>query len=309
MFLDFSSPVFALAPLAGWSDLPLRECVKKFGADLTVSEMVSADALVFNRKRSQRLFAKSPLETPYSVQLSASKPAMLREAVCVLNDEEGIDIIDLNAGCPAPKVVRGGAGSALLKNPTLLGEMVETIKKASQKPLTSVKIRLGFEADHSVTLAKICEASGADFITVHGRTRAGGFTAAVDYEAIAAVKRSVKIPVIANGDIVSAECARAVLAQTNADGAMIGRGAMGAPWIFAELKNMPLENLRQQVILEHFDSMIRFYDDFGVPLFRKHLHRYSKGHSEAAAFRAHINGLDDAAAVRELITTFFGGAE
>ncbi|GHV04391.1 tRNA-dihydrouridine synthase [Campylobacterota bacterium] len=277
---------------------------------MTVSEMVSANALAHNPKRSRKLYEKSPLETPYSVQLAASNAAVLAEAVRILNDEEWIDIIDLNAGCPAPKVVRGGGGSALLKSPALLGTLIETIKKTSSKRQTSVKIRLGFSENNGVELAKVCESAGADFVAVHGRTRAGGFESPVDYNAIGEIKTALKIPVIANGDIDSYELAQTVFAATNADGVMIGRGAMGSPWIFEQLtRNIaaPTNELKRAVVLEHFDAMRAFHGDFAVPLFRKHLHRYSKGLAGATQFRNRINHEESAAVIRELISLVFEG--
>lgn len=287
MVFDFSQKRFILAPLAGWTDLPFRQTVKKFGADLTVSEMVSSNALVHNPSRSHKLYEKSPLETPYSVQLAGSDAAVIARAVEILNGAEGIDIIDLNAGCPAPKVVRSGGGSCLLKTPALLHELVSTIKKASNKPLTSVKIRLGFNENNAIELAKACEDAGADFIVVHGRTRAGGFTAPVDYASIGAIKHALKIPVVANGDIDSFEKAQRVFEQLK----------LGQAEVTIELK--------RAVVLEHFDNMIAFHGAFGVPMFRKHLHRYVKAISGAAHFRNRINHESDPAIVRELIADFF----
>jgi tRNA-dihydrouridine synthase B len=305
--IDFSKPLYALAPLAGWSDLPFRETVKLFGADLTVSEMISANALAFNPRRSERLWKKSPLEAPYAVQLCASDLKILQQAVEVINDQDGVDVIDLNAGCPAPKVVRGGAGSALLKDPALLFSMVSALKKISRKPLLSVKMRLGFGTKNGVALSKACEDAGADFLTVHGRTKSGGFTAPVDYEAIGEIKEKVKIPVIANGDIDSYEKALKVLEITSADGIMIGRAAMGAPWIFAELKERRRSvSAARSAALSHFDACIKFYGNQGVLLFRKHLHRYSRGLDKAAKFRREINNETDVKTVRGMIEEIMG---
>jgi tRNA-dihydrouridine synthase B len=305
--IDFSKPLYALAPLAGWSDLPFRAAVKLFGADLTVSEMISANALAFNPRRCEKLWQKSPLETPYAIQLCASDPKILQRAVEIINDQDGIDIIDLNAGCPAPKVVKNGAGSALLKDPALLFSMVSAIKKSSRKPLLSVKMRLGFGTKNGGALARACEEAGADFLTVHGRTKNGGFSAPVDYEAIGEIKEAVKIPVIANGDIDSYEKALTVLEITKADGVMIGRAAMGAPWIFAELKERRKSvSTARLVALSHFDACIKFYGERGVLLFRKHLHRYSRGFNKAAAFRRAINNETDAGAVRAMIEEIMG---
>jgi len=224
--LSFDDPVYVLAPLAGYTDLPFRSVVKKFGADLTVSEMLSSNALVHGSQKTLHMLKKSPIEDPYSVQIAASEVETTKRAVEVLNEHEGIDIIDLNCGCPVPKVVGHGSGSSLLLNLPLMGEIIRTIKDTSNKNLTSVKIRLGFEKKNHIDIAKMVEDSGADFLAVHGRTRAGKFKATVDYDAIAQIKKAVSIPVIANGDIDSYEKAKWVLEHTGADGLMIGRGAI-----------------------------------------------------------------------------------
>jgi len=234
--LDFSKPLYVLAPLAGLTDLPFRSVVKKFGANLTVSEMISANALVHNSKKSLKMVKKSPFETPYSVQIAGSNESVIKGAVEVLNEISGIDIIDLNCGCPVPKVVSHGSGSSLLKDLKKMGQIIKTIKDTSKKSMTSVKIRIGFQEKKPVEIAKVCEANGADFIAVHGRTRVDKFKGEVDYDAIRQIKNAISIPVIANGDIASYEKANWVLEFTGANGVMIGRGAIGNPWIFYQLK-------------------------------------------------------------------------
>jgi tRNA-dihydrouridine synthase B len=229
-------PIYVLAPLAGYTDLPFRRVVKSFGADLTVSEMISSNALFHGSEKTKKMIEKSPNEDPYSVQIAGSETNIIKGAVEILNGENGIDIIDLNSGCPAPKVVRNGSGSALLKDLKLLQELTRTIKDNSNKSFTSVKIRIGFNEKYPVEIARAVEDGGADFITVHGRTRSGGFKSEVDYDAIAEIKRSISIPVIANGDITDFKKAQYVLNHTGADGLMIGRGAVGNPWIFHQLK-------------------------------------------------------------------------
>jgi tRNA-dihydrouridine synthase B len=260
--LNFDNPLYVLAPLAGFTDLPFRSVVKKFGADLTVSEMLSSNALAHGSEKTLHMLEKSPLEDPYSVQIAGASVDVVRDAVEVLNEQEGIDIIDLNCGCPVPKVVGHGSGSSLLKNLPLMGEIIRTIKDTSKKPLTSVKVRLGFEDKNHVAIAKTVEDNGADFLAVHGRTRAGKFKAPVDYDAIKEMKESVSIPVIANGDIDSYEKAKWVLEHTGCDGVMIGRGAVGAPWIFHQLKNGSSNvslAIKHEIILEHYDRMIELY--------------------------------------------------
>ena len=191
--LSFDAPIYVLAPLAGYTDLPFRSVVKKFGADLTVSEMLSSNALVHGSSKTLSMIEKSPNEDPYSVQLAGAEVDVIKRAVEILNEQEGIDVIDLNCGCPVPKIVGHGSGSSLLLNLPLMGDIIKTIKDTSNKSLTSVKIRLGFEKKNHIEIAKIVEGSGADFLAVHGRTRAGKFKSEVDYDAIREIKESVKI--------------------------------------------------------------------------------------------------------------------
>ena len=310
--LSFDNPLYVLAPLAGFTDLPFRSVVKKFGADLTVSEMLSSNALAHGSQKTLHMLEKSPLEDPYSVQIAGADVDIVKRAVEVLNEQEGIDIIDLNCGCPVPKVVGHGSGSSLLLNLPLMGDIIKTIKETSNKELTSVKIRLGFEEKNHVDIAKVVEDSGADFLAVHGRTRAGKFKAAVDYDAIAEIKKAVSIPVIANGDIDSYEKAKWVLEHTGADGVMIGRGAVGAPWIFHQLRTgeeYVSQEIKHQIVMEHFDKMIEFYGEYGAILFRKHTHTYSKGYRGASALRNQVNTVDDVAEFRAILDEFFKNSE
>ena len=309
MNLDFSKPLYFLAPLAGLTDLPFRSVVKKFGVDVTVSEMISSNALAYGSKKTYKMLEKSPLEVPYSVQIAGSNPEIIKRALDVINQRDDIDIVDLNCGCPVPKVVNNLQGSALLTDLKKMGKAIETIKNYSNKKYTSVKIRLGFNEKNHIEIAKVCEDSGADFIAVHGRTRQGKFKAPVDYDAIAEVKSAVKIPVIANGDIDSPSKAKWVLEHTKCDGIMIGRAAVGRPWIFKEIKENMQEASREliaEVVLEHFEQMINFYGEYGVILFRKHLHTYSKhGYKNATGFRDAINRVTDVNEAREIISNFF----
>lgn len=309
MKLDFSKPLYALAPLAGFTDLPFRSVVKKFGVDLTVSEMISSNALVHDSKKTHKMLEKSELETPYSIQIAGSDLNVIRGAVEIINDKEGVDIIDLNCGCPAPKVVNNLQGSSLLTDLVQMGKVIETIKKYSTKEYTSVKIRLGFNEKNHLAIAKVCQESGADFIAVHGRTRAGRYKAAVDYDAIRDIKSSVAIPVLANGDIDSPKKAKKVLEYTSADGVMIGRAAVGKPWIFHQIKEgmeSVSSELVKEVVLEHFEQMLAHYGKYGAVMFRKHLHTYSKaGYLGASAFRDLVNRIEDPQEMREAIETFF----
>ena len=310
--LTFEGPMYVLAPLAGYTDLPFRSVVKKFGADLTVSEMLSSNALVHNSEKTLHMLQKSSVEDPYSVQISGSSVDVIKAAVEILNTHDGIDVIDLNCGCPVPKVVGHGSGSSLLLDLPLMGSIIRTIKDTSNKNMTSVKMRLGFEKKNHVDIAKMIEDSGADFIAVHGRTRTGKFKAEVDYDAIKEIKESVSIPVIANGDIDSYQKAKWVLEHTGSDGIMIGRGAVGAPWIFHQLRSGEenIDNaLKHTIIMEHFDKMIEFYGQHGVAMFRKHTHTYSKGYRGASKLRDEVNRINDMQEYRNLLDEFFTNSE
>jgi len=306
--LSFNTPLYVLAPLAGFTDLPFRSVVKKFGADLTVSEMISSNALAYGSKKTIKMLERSPNEDPYSIQIAGAEVDIVRRAVEFLNTQEGIDIIDFNCGCPVPKVVGHGSGSSLLRDLPQMGRLIETIKKTSNKSTTSVKIRLGFEEKNHLEIARVVQESGADFIAVHGRTRAGKFKSEVDYDAIGEIKASVDIPVIANGDIDSFDKAQWVLKHTKADGVMIGRGAVGAPWIFHQLKTGSADidlMVKHEIIMEHYDKMIEFYGPKGVAMFRKHTHTYSKGYEGASLLREKVNHISDPVQYREVIDGFF----
>ena len=305
--IDFSKKPLFLAPLAGFSDLPLRSVVKKFGCDVTVSEMISANALVYESSdKTLEMLKKSPNEEPYVVQIAGSDIENIKKAVQIINKFDGIYGLDLNCGCPVPKVVRQGAGSALLNDLDKLQNIISAIKSVSNKKSLSVKFRLGFNDKNEECIAKACEEAGADYIAVHGRTRAGGYSAKVDYEAIARVKASVKIPVIANGDI-NAQNADEILNLTKCDALMIGRASIGNPWIFHEIKAKSSVDkaLKQKIIIAHFDAMIEHYGEHGAAIFRKHLHRYSKGTPGASAFRDEINHIAEPDILRQKIQTFF----
>ncbi len=306
--IDFSKPIVALAPLAGYTDLPFRSVVKNFGVDYTVSEMISSNALAYNSEKTKKMILKSPNEDPYFVQLSGSKPDIMQIAVEKLNAFDGIAGIDLNCGCPAPKVFNHGSGSNLLGDLPRLQEMLKTIKKYSNKQYTTAKIRIGIDEKIPVDIAKAIEDCGIDFIAVHGRTKKGAYKAPVDYDAIAAIKEAVSIPVIANGDITDLAKVKYVLEHTKADGVMIGRGAVGKPWIFHQIATGSEEvsnELKKEIIIEHFNKMIEHYLDYGVIMFRKHLHTYSKGYDGANEFRNKINTVTDPKEMLEIINQFF----
>ena len=306
--VDFSKPVIALAPLAGYTDLPFRSVVKNFGVDYTVSEMISSNALAYNSEKTIKMLEKSPNEDPFFIQLAGNKTEILIAAIEKLNAIDGIAGIDLNCGCPAPKVFNHGSGSNLLGDLPRLQEMLRTIKKYSNKQYTTCKVRIGVDEKIPVDIAKAIEDCGIDFIAVHGRTKKGAYKAPVDYDAIAAIKQSVSIPVIANGDITDVEKAKYVLDYTKADGIMIGRGAIGKPWIFHQIssKNEMIDNsLKKEIIKEHLNKMVLHYDKYGVVMFRKHLHTYSKGYDGANNFRDKVNHITEPKEMLELINQFF----
>ncbi len=307
--LDFSKPIYALAPLAGFTDLPFRSVVKKFGVDLTVSEMISSNALIHHSKKTYKMLEKAPIENPYSIQIAGSDLGVIRRAVEIINERDDVTCIDLNCGCPAPKVVNNLQGSSLLTDLPQMAKVIETIKKYSNKEYTSVKFRLGFNEKNHVEIAKLCEDAGADYIAVHGRTRAGRYKAPVDYDALAEIKRNIHIPMFANGDIDTPEKAKWVREYTGAEGVMIGRAAVGKPWIFRQIKEgmvAPTPALIKEVVLEHFDQMIKYYDKYGAIIFRKNLHSYSKaGYAGASAFRNVVNRIEDPKEMREVVEAFF----
>ena len=307
--LDFSKPIYALAPLAGFTDLPFRSVVKKFGVDLTVSEMISSNALIHNSKKTYKMLERAPIENPYSIQIAGSDLSVIRKAVEIINERDDVTCIDLNCGCPAPKVVNNLQGSSLLTDLPQMAKVIETIKKYSNKEYTSVKFRLGFNEKNHVEIAKLCEDAGADYIAVHGRTRAGRYKAAVDYDALAEIKQNVNIPMFANGDITTPEKAKWVREYTGAEGVMIGRAAVGKPWIFKQIKEgmeEPTAELIKEVVLEHFDQMINHYDKYGAIIFRKNLHSYSKaGYQGASLFRNEVNRIEDPKEMRDVIEAFF----
>ena len=304
--IDFKANPLFLAPMAGFTDPPFRSVVKQFGADVTISEMISSNALVYESQKSLKMLEKTPFETPYIVQIAGGDEDILKKAILILNELDFIDGIDFNCGCPVNKVVKQCAGSALLENLELFRKLVGVIKTHNKKQFTSVKFRLGFNDKYPEKMAQICEELGVDFISIHGRTRKQLYSGSADYNSIAKAKKSVKIPVIANGDI-NAQNAKEVLKITACEGLMIGRASVGNPWIFYEIKEGKSVNeaLKKRIILTHFEEMIKHYKAMGVSIFRKHLHEYSKGYKDASAFRDMINRIDDANLMRTKIEEFF----
>lgn len=302
-----------LAPMAGVSDRAYRELCVRFGAAYCVSEMVSSKALSFNSKKSEELMEILDLERPCGIQIFGDDPKCMADAAKHALENRP-DIIDINMGCPAPKISSNGSGSALMKNPRLCGEIVKAVTAVTDIPVT-VKIRKGWDDDsvNAVEVAKICESAGAAAITVHGRTRQQYYKPPVDYDIIKAVRESVSVPVIANGDIDSAERAKEVMDITGCDLVMIGRATLGNPWIFSQI-NAFLENPnvkihtpdleeRLGVMIEHIGKMVEYKGEHMAMLqARKLVVGYFKGMKGAAALRneaGKIKTLDDLYELRQ----------
>ena len=305
--LPFNYPIVALSPLAGYTDLPFRKVVKKYDADWTISEMINGNALAFENDRTIKMLEKNSNETPYSVQIAVNSPEVAKKAIEVINRYDFIDGVDLNVGCPVKKAIKSGYGGNLLNEPDNLSKIIETIAKNHNKQFFSVKMRIGFNEINGVERAKLIENSGAEILTVHGRTVSQLYSGETNYEEIAKIKSVLKIPVLANGNIDSYEKANWVFDYTKCDGVMIGRGAIGSPWIFKEIKEnrgVTLEE-KKEVVLEHFKTIIEWYGEYGTILFRKHLHTYSKGYRGASEFRTKINGITSSKELFFLIDKFF----
>ena len=302
-----------LAPMAGVSDRAYRELCVRFGAAYCVSEMVSSKALSFNSKKSEELMEISDLERPCGIQIFGDDPKCMADAAKHALENKP-DIIEINMGCPAPKISSNGSGSALMKNPRLCGEIVKAVTAVTDIPVT-VKIRKGWDDDsvNAVEVAKICESAGAAAITVHGRTRQQYYKPPVDYDIIKAVRESVSVPVIANGDIDNAERAKEVMDITGCDLVMIGRATLGNPWIFSQI-NAYLENPnvkihtpdleeRLGVMIEHIGKMVEYKGEHMAMLqARKLVVGYFKGMKGAAALRneaGKIKTLDDLYELRQ----------
>jgi tRNA-dihydrouridine synthase B len=307
-------PVF-LAPMAGVSDRPFRQLCWRLGAGLTVSEMVSADVRLWDSRKTRLRLDHAGEPEPRSVQILGADPRAMAEAAR-LNVERGAQIIDINMGCPARKVCGALAGAALLRDEALVGRILEAVVASVAVPVT-LKIRTGWDLTHrnGVIIARIAEQAGIQALTVHGRTRACGYTGPVDYASIRAIKQTVSIPVIANGDIDSPEKARQVQDHTGADAVMIGRAARGRPWIFREIAHYLTTGERLSPpgpaeigrwVLEHLANLHAFYGETaGVRIARKHLAWYSQPWRGGAAFRARANRIEQGRGQLALARNFF----
>jgi tRNA-dihydrouridine synthase B len=304
-----------VAPMAGVTDRPFRQLCRRLGAGLAVSEMVTADASLWGSRKTVRRLDHRGEQAPISVQIVGAEPAKLAEAAKV-NVDHGAQIIDINMGCPAKKVCKVAAGSALLRDEILVARILDAVVAAVDVPVT-LKIRTGWDADNrnGVAIARIAEQAGVQALAVHGRTRADRFAGMAEYATIRAIKSAVSIPVIANGDIDSPTKAKAVLEQTGADGLMIGRAAQGCPWIFRDINHYlatgeqlarPPVSWIRDLMLEHLEALYALYGrEHGVKVARKHIAWYSSSLRHSAEFRGRINQAQTTQEQDRLIKHYF----
>ena len=302
---------FVLAPMAGVTDMPFRTLCKEQGAGLICMEMISAKAISFHNKNTIALMKIDPCEHPVSMQLFGSEPELMAEVAKSIEDKD-FDILDINMGCPVPKVVNNGEGSALLKNPELIVQIIKSVSSAIQKPVT-VKVRIGFENApvDIVEIARRAEDAGAAAIAVHGRTRQQYYSGTADWDIIRQVKEAVSIPVIGNGDVDSPLKAEALLKQTGCDGVMIGRAVRGNPWIFREMNHYfqtgellprPSSEEIREMILRHARAQIALKGEFtGIREMRKHVAWYTAGMRHSAGLRRASNTIESYEALQELL--------
>lgn len=301
-----------LAPMAGVTDLPFRLLCKEQGAGLICTEMVSAKAIYFKNKNTESLMEIDERERPVSLQLFGSEPDLMAEIAKQI-EPRNFDILDINMGCPVPKVVNNGEGSALMKNPKLVHKIVSKVSKAIQKPVT-VKIRKGFTEDsvNAVEIAKILEDAGAAAVAVHGRTREQYYSGQADWEIIRKVKEAVSIPVIGNGDVDSPQKAEALVKETGCDGIMIGRAVQGNPWLFSRILHyqqtgelLPGPGMEEikEMILRHAKMQLEYKGNYtGMREMRKHVAWYTTGMPHSASVRRMVNEVESYEQLEELVS-------
>ena len=296
------------APMAGVTDLPFRLLLKEQGAGLVCSEMVSAKAIYYNNKNTEPLMMVDEKERPFSLQLFGSDPELMAEMVRKI-EHRPFDIIDINMGCPVPKVVNNGEGSALMKQPLLAGKIIEAMAKATEKPVT-VKIRKGFDDEHvnAVEMAHIAQESGAAAVAVHGRTREQYYHGKADWDIIRQVKEAVNIPVIGNGDINSSEAAKEIQKQTGCDGIMVARGLQGNPWLIGQiLYGTPKPSIEEivEMILRHARMQVEFSGEYlGIRQMRKHVAWYTTGYPGSSKLRGMVNQVESMEELEQLLETY-----
>lgn len=311
--LEFGNNVF-LAPMAGVTDLPFRVICKQMGCGLVYSEMVSARALCYKSETTIEMLTIDKQESPIAVQIFGNDPLSMAKCCEYFNDREDISIVDINMGCPVPKIVRNGEGSALMKSPALAAEIVREVKKATSKPVT-VKFRKGFDEYHinAVEFAKTIEAAGADAIAVHGRTREQMYDGKADWDIIRQVKEAVKIPVIGNGDVFTAEDAKRIIEITNCDAIMVARGSQGNPWIFRQIKQalsdekieFPSRKEKIDLCIYHYRRAIEYFGEFkAIREMRKHIGWYVKGMKNSTDLKNIINYINDSEKVIEILLEY-----
>ena len=308
-----------LAPMAGVTDRAFRALASGMGAELTVSEMISAKAIWYKDKKTATLSEFSPEEEPFAIQLFGSEPEIMAHAAAELEGRyPTLAAIDINMGCPMPKITGNGEGSSLMRSPELAGRIVKAVNDAVKLPVT-VKMRTGWDENslNAPYLAQVCEANGASLICVHGRTRKQLYSPPIDRATIALVKRSVKVPVVANGGIYTSDDAITMLEETGCDGLAIGQGAMGNPWIFKQITEalegrmgyQPDISERGETALRHLELLLKYKGDYiGAREARRHMAYYMKGISGSAAARDALNKAEDGEAVRQLVEEFFDKA-
>ncbi len=304
-----------LAPMAGVSDLPFRLLCHEQGADLVCMEMVSAKAIAYRNRNTEKLMQIHPAEGPVSLQLFGSEPELMAEIARRI-EERPFDILDINMGCPVPKIVGNGEGSALMREPKLVERIVSQVARATKKPVT-VKIRKGFDDEYvnAVEIARIAEGSGAAAVAVHGRTREQYYSGKADWDIIRQVKEAVSIPVIGNGDVDSPKKAKAMLEETGCDGVMIGRAARGNPWIFRQIQEYlrtgeaapkPSPEEVRAMMLRHARMQVEYKGDYtGIREMRKHISWYTSGMPHSARLRARINSVESLEELEEILTSGF----